>query len=235
MKNYLKLLTSACAFIFSGFICESVSASQLEADFLTNVAKQYMLAQFTQEADKKIIVKVGKIDPNRDYGGKCSGYLTAELLGGEIRKNNTVRITCSRKEQPYSIRVPVSVTILRAATVAAENIPKGTTISAALLEDTFISDSSNRALTITDKNMLIGSKARKDIKAGEQITMSDFCLVAKGDMVTIIAKSANLEIRTNGIALEEGKINDLISVKNSKSNKIIQAVVIAPNTVKVIF
>ena len=35
--------------------------------------------------------------------------------------------------------------------------------------------------------------------------------------------------------LEEGKVNDLIQIKNVKTKKVIQAVVTGPNTVKVIF
>ena len=35
--------------------------------------------------------------------------------------------------------------------------------------------------------------------------------------------------------LEEGKLNDLIQVKNIKSKKVIQAQVIGPNLVQVIF
>ncbi len=58
---------------------------------------------------------------------------------------------------------------------------------------------------------------------------------AKGDIVTIVASTNNLEIKTQGQALEEGKVNDLIQVKNVKTKKVIQAVVTGPNTVKVIF
>ncbi len=211
-------------------------ATPQEAIFLSNVAKQYMLAQFPKTSDdKKYVVKVSKIDPDKDYGGKCSGYLTAELIGNDIRKNNTVKITCSRKEKPYSIKVPVTVTVLRKATVAAENIPKGTLLSESLIEDVFINESENSAFTVTDRSMIIGTKSRKDIKAGEQIRVSDFCLVAKGDIVTIVAQSSNLSIKTQGLALEEGKLNDRIQVKNTKTNKIISAIVQGPGLVRVIF
>ena len=66
----------------------TVNASHADAEFLTNVAKQYMLAQFpANSGDKKYVVKVSKIDPNRNYGGKCTGYLTAELQNSEIKKS----------------------------------------------------------------------------------------------------------------------------------------------------
>ena len=103
------------------------------------------------------------------------------------------------------------------------------------LEDSFVNESTNTSAVITDKSMILGSKARRDIRAGEQIKVSDFCVIAKGDIVTIVASTNNLEIKTQGQALEEGKVNDLIQVKNVKTKKVIQAVVTGPNTVKVIF
>ena len=44
-----------------------------------------------------------------------------------------------------------------------------------------------------------------------------------------------MQIKTQGVALEEGKLNDLISVRNSKSKKVIQGIVVSPNTVRVTF
>ena len=60
-------------------------------------------------------------------------------------------------------------------------------------------------------------------------------MIAKGDIVTIEAVSSNMQIKTQGVALEEGKLNDLISVRNSKSKKVIQGIVVSPNTVRVTF
>ena len=138
-------------------------------------------------------------------------------------------------EEPVYVNVPVTVNVARATTIASANIPKGTTITADLLEDSFVNESTNTSAVITDKSMILGSKARRDIRAGEQIKVSDFCVIAKGDIVTIVASTNNLEIKTQGQALEEGKVNDLIQVKNVKTKKVIQAVVTGPNTVKVIF
>ena len=225
--------------LFMQFICmifAPVSATPSEAAFLSNVAKEYMKAQFPADTrEKKYVVKAGKLDSNREYGGKCTGFLTAELVGSEIRRSNVVKITCSRKVKPYTINVPVSVTIYRASTIAAVNIPKGAVISQDMIEDTYVNESTNTAAAITDRSMVVGSKARKDIKAGEQIRISDFCLISKGDVVAIEANSKNLSIKAQGIALEEGKLNDQIQVRNSKSGKIIYGVVRGPGLVEVIF
>ncbi|SKA61836.1 flagella basal body P-ring formation protein FlgA [Succinivibrio dextrinosolvens DSM 3072] len=222
--------------LFLSILPAATNATQAEAEFLSNVAKQYMLAQFTnKDVDKKYVVKVAKLDPNRDYGGKCSGYLTAELQNSEIKKSNVVRITCSRKENPYVINIPVTVSVLRASVVAASNIQRGNVITSSMVEDAFVNENTTAASIINDKNQIIGSKAKKDIRAGEQFKISDITLIAKGDIVTIEASSKNLYIKTQGIALEEGKLNDTIQVRNSKTNKIVTGIVEGPGIVRVIF
>lgn len=236
MKFLLSSLTAILLAILSCPYLNCVQATTSEAAFLSNVAEQYMLAQFeNNNPDKKIIVKAGKLNPNRNYGGKCSGFLTAELQGGQIKRSNVVKITCSRKEKPYSVNVPVTVIVQRATLMASQNIAKGSIVDASVLEKNFINENLNTSGTVTDTQAIVGAKARRDIRAGEIINIDDFCIIAKGDLVNIVARSKGLEIKTQGQALEEGKLNDLIQVKNIKSKKVIQAQVIGPNLVQVIF
>ena len=236
MKFLLSSLTAILLAILSCLYLNCAQATTSEAAFLSNVAEQYMLAQFeNNNPDKKIIVKAGKLNPNRNYGGKCSGFLTAELQGGQIKRSNVVKITCSRKEKPYSVNVPVTVIVQRATLMASQNIAKGSIVDASVLEKNFINENLNTSGNVTDTQAIVGAKARRDIRAGEIINIDDFCIIAKGDLVNIVARSEGLEIKTQGQALEDGKLNDLIQVKNIKSKKVIQAQVIGPNLVQVIF
>ena len=152
-----------------------------------------------------------------------------------IKKSNVVKITCSRKENPYVISIPVTVSVLRASIVAASNIQRGNVITPGMIEDTYVNENTTTASVINDKDQLIGSKAKKDIRAGEQFKISDITLIAKGDIVTIEASSKNLYIKTQGIALDEGKLNDTIQVRNSKTGKIVTGIVEGPGIVRVIF
>ncbi|MDY3107972.1 MAG: flagellar basal body P-ring formation chaperone FlgA, partial [Succinivibrio sp.] len=104
-----------------------------------------------------------------------------------------------------------------------------------LLSKQYVNEGLNTSSAVTNLNSILGAKVRKDIRAGDVIKQSDLCLIAKGDIVTIEAVSANMQIKTQGVALEEGKLNDLISVRNSKSKKVIQGIVVSPNTVRVTF
>jgi len=60
-------------------------------------------------------------------------------------------------------------------------------------------------------------------------------LIYKGDKVTIIAESNTLIVKTMGIALSDGYAGEQIRVKNTMSNKVIQASVVNANTVKVLY
>lgn len=128
-----------------------------------------MLAQFQEEKGKRYEVSVGRVDAKKDYGGKCPGFLTARLQDGKIKKNNVVVINCARKDHPFTVNVPVNVTVLREVTVAKDNIPRGSVISEDLIDTVFIPETANTAATITDIRSIVGAKARKDIKAGEQL------------------------------------------------------------------
>ena len=104
-----------------------------------------------------------------------------------------------------------------------------------MLEKKFVNENLILNQSITDSSLIIGSKTKKDIRAGDFLKISDLCLVAKGDVVTISARSHGLEIKASGIAMEEGKLNETIAVKNIKSGKIIRALVKSANSVEVVF
>lgn len=211
-------------------------ATPQEAEFLRKVAEQYILAQFTNLDDStKIEVEASRLDERRDYGGKCEGYLTAQLKGNEIRSTSQVIITCSQPKNSYQIVLPVKVKRLTRALVAARNLSRGAVIGSQDLTPVYLDESTNLTTAVSDPNLLVGSRLKRDVKAGDQIRSNAFCVVCKNDKVNIIAQSHALQLKLAGQALEDGTVNDTIRVKNLKSGKIISGVVVAPSQVKVIF
>jgi flagella basal body P-ring formation protein FlgA len=82
----------------------------------------------------------------------------------------------------------------------------------------------------------IGKQIKRKAGNGEIIYFSMIetpPLIYKGDKVTIIAESQALLIKTTGIALSDGYAGEQIRVKNTMSNKVIQANVVDHSTVKV--
>lgn len=220
------------------FSSQVVNATPQETEFLRTVAEQYILAQFQHQensANQKIEVKAGKLDDRRNYGGRCENYLTAELRGSEIKSTSQVKITCTQPGNQYTIYVPVRVSILTPALVATRNLSRGAIITPSDLDAIYLSEGENISNAVSDPNILVGSRLKRDIKAGEQIRNNTFCVVCKNDKVNIVAKSHGLSLKLSGQALQDGNINDNISVRNLKSKKNISAVVTAPGEVQVIF
>ena len=213
-----------------------VGATVQEAEFLRKVAEQYVLAQFQNRSDDiRVQVEAGRLDERRDYGGKCEGYLTAQLRGNEIRTTSQVIISCDQPGNKYTLYIPVRVSILTPALVAARNLTKGNVISPDDLATVYIDENTNLTTAVSDPNILVGSRLKRDVRQGDQIRSNGFCVVCKNDKVNIVARSHGLSLKTSGIALQEGNINESIQVRNLKSEKVISAVVTAPGEVQVIF
>ena len=228
---------TCCALGVSMSVSSVARATPQEAEFLRTVAEQYILAQFQNQdyGDKKLEVKAGKLDERRNYGGRCTNYLTAELRGNEIKSTSQVKITCSDPKNPYTIYVPVKVALLSPALVAARNLTRGSIIGSSDLRTIYLNDDTNLTTAVSDPNILVGSRLKRDVKEGDQIRSNSFCVVCKNDKVSIVAKSHGLALKTMGIALDDGGINQSIRVRNLKSQKVISAVVSAPSEVQVIF
>ena len=217
-------------------LCAPALATVEEVEFLRRVAEQYVLAQFQNRTDDiKVEVEAGRLDERRNYGGRCEGYLTAQLRGNEIRSSSQVMISCSQPGNQYTLYIPVRVSVLTPALVAARNLTKGNVISPDDLKQVYLNENTNLTTAVSDPNVLVGSRLKRDVRQGEQIRSNGFCVVCKNDKVNIVARSGGLSLKTSGIALQEGNVNESIRVRNIKSDKVISAVVTAPGEVQVIF
>ncbi len=220
----------------AAFTAMPAKATRAEAEFLRTVAEQYVLAQFPQgqQGGARIDVKAARLDERRDYGGKCEGYLTAELQGSRITRSSQVKISCARPGAGYTIYVPVTVRRLIPSVTAAQNLPRSTVIGPGMLKEDYVDESTNSQAAVNDAQALQGVKLKRDIREGEQIRNGDFCMVCRGDPVNIEAVTSNLSLKAQGETLTDGNLNDQVQVRNSKSKKVITATVTGAGTVRVL-
>lgn len=88
----------------------------------------------------------------------------------------------------------------------------------------------------TNFSQIKGSINSRNLQAGIILRPSQFItqkLIKKGDKVTILAKSKSFRIRMSGHALMDGRLGDIIRVKNSRSKKIIEGTVIDSGVISV--
>jgi len=123
------------------------------------------------------------------------------------------------------------IPVLSRRLLANEKITKG--------DIKWISVHSNRLRNgvITDINELVGKAGKRGLRSGLPVQENSIrrpILVPKGSLVTIILKAPKMILTAQGKALEDGSDGDTVQIKNTQSNKIIEAEVTGPGTVTVL-
>ncbi len=104
--------------------------------------------------------------------------------------------------------------------VLNHDVTKGEIIKA---EDVvYLSIERHSGTAIRDSSWLIGKQARTNIKAWKVLNFNQLqmpLLVKKNDVVEVLYKSSNINIKTKGVALENGSLEKVIKLRNINSNK----------------
>jgi flagella basal body P-ring formation protein FlgA len=94
------------------------------------------------------------------------------------------------------------------------------------------------ANVLSDPGAVIGKRTRRAIGALTPLRADSIelpPLVKRGDLVVIMAESENLKITTLGQVKKKGRLGERIPVVNLDSKKVLHAVVVDANTVKIDF
>lgn len=89
---------------------------------------------------------------------------------------------------------------------------------------------------VLSTSQLIGKTPKRALSPGSVIQSNDVgqpILVDKGAMVSMSVRSTNMQLVVTGRALEKGGKGDVIQVMNPKSHITVQAIVVAPNEVRI--
>ncbi len=88
---------------------------------------------------------------------------------------------------------------------------------------------------LSDPGDLIGKTARIPLRAGHPVRTTEVhapALIRKGDNVNMIFRTETMFLTANGIALEAGLRDDIISVRNNQSGTVIEAAIVGPDRVE---
>ncbi|NIA69454.1 flagellar basal body P-ring formation protein FlgA [Pelagibius litoralis] len=90
--------------------------------------------------------------------------------------------------------------------------------------------------TVSEQQALVGMSPRRPIRSQQLIRTSDLqtpVVVAKNSLVTIRLQTYRMELSVKGRAMEDGAEGDVIRVMNTKSNSVVNAVIIDAGNVTV--
>jgi flagella basal body P-ring formation protein FlgA len=93
-----------------------------------------------------------------------------------------------------------------------------------------------KSTTIIEPNKIIGMVSKINIDQNSLFKTNDLkplIIVAKGDLVTLEFTRNNLEIKTTGVALDSGGLDDLIKVRVQDTKKVIIGKILSSSLVQV--
>jgi flagellar basal body P-ring formation protein FlgA len=223
---------------FALIMCQPVMLSAQEYQPLMDItatASNYIVKQMPAEYTIKSL-QTGKIDSRMKFK-KCQQDLSASI-SGIFRVNNhfTVGVQCTNPQWRFFVSIKAVITTY--IVVANTTILKGEYISKDKLKLVKEKISGQHSRYFKQINNVAGKEAKRTIKANKPITANQLqpnYLVKRKQQVLIVAKNPRLMVKMKGIALKNGKQNDRIKVRNSKSNKIVEGVVSAQGIVTVNF
>ncbi|ACO03739.1 MULTISPECIES: flagellar basal body P-ring formation chaperone FlgA [Persephonella] len=171
------------------------------------------IPKFSIETDGKLEREIREINSTGSYI-----YLSYRVFkdGVELKK----------------LRISVKYRKLRRVIAAKRYIKKGEIITEEDIR--FIKTDKNVRKPFTDIKDIVGSTAKIDISENDVITermvIPDY-KVKRKDYVKVIYSRNSIRIEIQGVALENGKLGDLIKVKNISSGKVLICKVIGKDTV----
>ena len=223
----LKVFLSIVCFI--ALFPLTAPATTWDRAYIESFAKTYLESIIPTPLDGKISIHVAKIDP-RVVIKPCLVPLKANIPENINRRNVNIKITCA-DSMSWQIYLSAKIERTFAVVVTTNTIEKGVMLSEENIGIAYLAYNKIPGEKLTNINAVLGSKAEKRIGKGRTITRKNVCLVCKGDAITIIAKAASFMIKTKGIALSSGNLNQQIKVKNSRSGRVIRPKISAVNQV----
>lgn len=145
----------------------------------------------------------------------------------------TLKISCFDQKN-WSLHVPLELKAYETVVIASQPIMRGQILSAGNItkEEREVTRLSQGYYS--DPKLAFGSIAKRSI-ATNRVILPQFLtspkLVNKGERITIKALSHGLSIKATGVALTDGSLGDLIQVKNSKTQRIVEGRISAPGQI----
>ena len=132
--------------------------------------------------------------------------------------------------------MPVDVAVYRPVVVAARPLARGEVLTEADLLSSELDVTRLHGAYLTDIASAIGQEVKRPLAAQavlSQPALQAPLLVRRGEAVSIRAGGAALSVHMNGVAMTDGRLGQPIRVRNSASNRIVDAKVVGPGATEV--
>jgi len=197
---------------------------------VTNMAQQMSLASYHYEID------IHYLDTRLTLP-VCQEELSISPPEPLKLGRNHIKVSCP-KPRNWAINVPVEIKLFAPVVVLNQPVNKGVILKEAHLGVKSHNLAKLRYGYFLKKELVMGKQSKKPLPGHTVINSNHILppiLVRKGDHVMIEASRGAMSVKMPGEALNDGREGRQIRVKNSRSQRIIKARVVAAGIVKVLF
>ena len=213
-----------------------IHAAEIEAlETIREQAQKHALAEVDNSDFHDIRAVAGNLDARLQLK-KCSENLETFSSGA---MNNPARMTvgvrCSGLN-PWTLYVPVTIEATVDVLFSARALTRGELLTPADLESRRMPLDKLPIGYISDGSQLTNLELIRPLRPGTPLTLNAVRsrkIVQQGQEVIIIAQTAGIQVRMTGEALKNGNYGDLIPVKNLKSGRTVEALIMNDSTVSV--
>ncbi len=186
--------------------------------------------------DSKYKIDLAYLDPRLNLASCQQPLQIAPPQPLKLGRNH-IKVSC-QSGVAWAINVPVNIKLWAKVVVTNQPISKGLSLKAEHLEYKQKNLAQLRNGYYLKKELVIGKQSKRSL-AGQTVMNSHVILpalmVRKGDHVMIEASKGNMSVKMPGEALSDGREGRQIRVRNTRSQRIIQARVVAHGQVQVQF
>ena len=221
--------------ILFSFLSMSTVTAQTNKDLahakVIDAVESYVFEQLRGIHEEGLEVKAMPIDARIDIP-QCPSGLIASASEEALRQSNvTVKAEC--KDNGWYLYLVVKAVQMQPVVVLTDVVSPGTLLTENNLAVVKMDKKLLRTSTFADINDVVGARLKRRTRAGQPVVPNQLCFVCKGDSVLITADIQGLEIKTKGIAQQDGNLGDTIAVRNSNSQKLVRGKVTDLNQISV--
>lgn len=212
-----------------------VTAETQSPNSLRQSVVDFLKTQMESRSDQDIEISVGSIDRRLTLEACQKAPETFLAPGAKLQGKLTVGLRCS-DPKPWTVYIPAQIKVFADVIVAAQPLQRGSEISAADVISVRQELGQLHSGYFTKIDDVVGMVLKQNLTAGRALTPKRLrapILVHRGEKVTIVAAVGALKVKGKGEALRNAAQGELVSVRNSRSKRIVQGIVMKAGTVQV--
>ncbi len=220
--------------LFSGFLLNA-NLHAFQSSEIEEVTKKYLAENensYKNYPTQRVTFSISNLD-NRLSLAPCQTKPIIQPQNSIYASTRfTLRVICNSPS--WLQYVSVQVKLFDYAVISRMAITKQTIINADMVDIKEVEVSNTSKQYFHDIQEVINKIAKNTIGPNQILSNTHLDLplaIRKNQEVTILAKTGNIAVKMKGIALDDGKLGQRIRIKNTKSQRVIEAIVLDSNTV----